>query len=281
MGARPTEGSGLLVITVDGEGVWGFQEAEAQRGWGAQGDWGFPGSQIITGPRGAGTPRANPPLIGTCDREHEVKDGAVSGITLGLTARLWLEQCATCWHGPRMPLLSGGLGRDAFSRLALLVVGPGGEWRGGQMPRQLHRVAVPPSELLWPPAPPVPALPTLPCPALASPSARAHLPTCSFHQRVPRRLPWATRFLSHSLSKAPELLTPSLLMAGSYEHRCDLPRIWLVTALRAPVLCSLSPLPLPAQSLYCAAPRFSSWRLQASTGVSRRARTRMEVLCAV
>lgn len=104
----------------------------------------------------------------------------------------------------------------------------------------------------------------LPC--VGSPSARAHLPTCSFHQRVPRRLPGATRFLSHSQSKAPELLTPSLLMAGSYEHRYDLPRIWLVTDLRAPVLGSLSPLPLRAQCLYCAAPRFSSW---------------MEVLCAV
>lgn len=99
----------------------------------------------------------------------------MSGITPGLTV-LWPEHCPTRWHGPGMPLLSGGLGREGFSRLALLIVGPGGEWRGGQMPRQLHRVAVPPTEPLWPRSP------HSGLPGTGQPQRARQLPTCSFRQ---------------------------------------------------------------------------------------------------
>ena len=37
--------------------------------------------------------------------------------------------------------LSGGFGRDALLELVLLLLSAGGEWRGGQMPGQLHRGA--------------------------------------------------------------------------------------------------------------------------------------------
>ena len=48
------------------------------------------------------------------------------------------EQPSRCCLALECPFLGGRFGRDALSKLAPLVMSPGREWRGGQMPRQLH-----------------------------------------------------------------------------------------------------------------------------------------------
>lgn len=111
-----------------------------------------------------------------CVRECGFKEGAVSGLSPGLTG---LPVARTVAHTLAQPCdapSEGGLGTHAFSKLALLVVGPGGDGEVGRCQDNFIKWTCHPQSRRSPQPLLPPGLPTLACPAGAPHCALASFP---------------------------------------------------------------------------------------------------------